>query len=109
MRDGETVGGDRIRLQLHRTIGPHAHGLAQHFLNRIRAQRDRDHLAGAPLLLQLERDLDGVRVEVAHVELHSRLVDAFPARGNSKPRLHVGDALDADGDLHLNAFKPVIA
>jgi hypothetical protein len=90
-------------------VGTHAHRLAKDLLHGVRAERDRDDLPRPAFLLELEGDLDGVRIEVADVELHTCLVDRLPRGTDAKTRLHVGDALDTDGDFHLNAFKPVIA
>jgi hypothetical protein len=73
----------------------HAERFTKRFLCGIGAHGHDDDFAG-----QLERRLHGIAVEVAHVPLEPGLVDARATGRDLEAHVHLGNALDADGDLH---------
>src|SRR6185503_1151937 len=93
----------RVGFEVDGTGGAQAERLSQRLLSSVRSECDADHLTRTELLGHLKRSLDGVTVEVAHVPLESRLVDACAARRDLEAHVHLGDALDTDGNLHRRA------
>ena len=83
LRDRESVGGNAVGLEVHGTVGAHAHRLAQRLLHRVGTDGDDHRLAAAALLVDLQRGLDGVAGEVVDVELQARLVDRDARRRRS--------------------------
>src|ERR1035437_7527298 len=57
--------------------------------------------AGSALFFLVpEPRFNGVAVEVADVEFQAGFVDGGAIRGDFEAQVHVGDALDQDGDFH---------
>ncbi len=81
-------------------VRAHAQRFADRLLHDIGPERDDDDLVGAALFLVLNGDLGGVAVEVVHVVLEPALVDGLAVPRDLEARLHVGDPLDAHGNLH---------
>ena len=71
-------------------------------LHHVATERDHGDFAGAGLLGDLDSSLDGVPVEVRHVELEPRLIHGLAGGGDFEADVHVWDALEADCDLHRN-------
>src|SRR2546422_3765904 len=109
LRDFETVGRDPVGLEQHAAVRAHRQGAADRLLGGGGAEAyDRD-LARAGLLFVPQGFLDRELVVGVEDEPDAGLVERPAVRGDLHARLAVGDALDADCDLHPYGFIPGIA
>jgi hypothetical protein len=100
--DGPWIRGNRVRFDLNRAVRSHRKRLSKRFLHVVGAQRNHNHLSGVRLLLDLNRRLGGVTVEVAHVELEPRFVHGVARRRNFEFHVHLRDAFHANSDPHCD-------
>jgi hypothetical protein len=87
-------------LKQHATIDSHRQGGPNGFLRGIAAQAHHYRLTGAGGLFEFDRLFEGELVVGIGNELDAAFFDGFPIGGNRDLGRGVGDALQADCDLH---------
>ena len=96
----EQVGAFERRVRdEHGPVGPHGERLAQRIHRALWPHRDDHHFPFAGGLLELQRLLDGVRVEIRDGEL-DRPIESQSGSVEATARGRVRHCLHADGNLH---------
>ena len=98
-RDGEPVEGHLVRLELDRSGGAHGERLSEGLLHPVGAEADRHDLTASRLFHQLQRDFEGVAVEVTDLVLEPTRIQRLAVARDGESELHLRHPLETHRDL----------